>query len=112
MHLSEKVICQPAVVVKARQVSTANIADLQLLVTGWARSILKVLEIALETFLLVLGGANFVHFTEGECHRACFAENRDFLETGVDGVGKIGNLFELFNKSAGPFGGPPLGDRR
>lgn len=64
MHLSEEMIRQPAVVVKTRQVSTANVADLQLLVAGWTRGILKVLEIALKIFLLVFGGADFVHFTE------------------------------------------------
>ena len=64
VHLSEEVIRQPAVVVKTRQVGTANVTDLQLLVAGWTRGILKVLEIALQTFLLVLGGPDLVHFTE------------------------------------------------
>jgi hypothetical protein len=64
VHLSEEVVGQPAVVVKTRQVGTANVTDLQFLVAGWTRGILKVLEIALQTFLLVLGGADFVHFAE------------------------------------------------
>jgi hypothetical protein len=62
VHLSEEVVGQPAVVVKTRQVGTANVTDLQFLVAGWTRGILKVLEI--QTFLLVLGGADFVHFAE------------------------------------------------
>lgn len=112
MHLSEEVIRQPAVVVKTRQVSTANVADLQFLVAGWTRGILEVLQIPLQTFLLVFGGADFVHLTECQCDGACLAENRDFLETGVDCVGKIGNLFELSEKLVKPNGVPLIRDLR
>lgn len=45
-----------------------------------------------------------MHFTECKCDGACLAENRDFLETGVDRVGKIGNLFELYKKLVKPNG--------
>lgn len=65
MHLSEEVVCQSAIIIESTQVCAANVADLELLVAGWARGILEVLEVALISLLLVLRRADLVHFVKG-----------------------------------------------
>lgn len=66
---------------------------------GRARGILEVLEVAFTCLFLVLCRANLVHFVEGHCDGACLAENGNLEETGVDGVGEVGDLLELYKGS-------------
>lgn len=98
VHFSEEVIGQSAIVIQTGQVGTANITNLQLLVAGWTRGILQVLELALHGFLLVLGRADLVHFTHSQRNRPRLAQNGDFKKTGVDRVREIGDLFELLSE--------------
>lgn len=98
VHLSEEVICQSSIVVESTQVGTADVADLQLLVTRRTGGILEVLEVALASLLLMFGGAHFVHFGHGHCDGACLAEDGDFEKAAVDGVGEVSDLFELVRR--------------
>jgi hypothetical protein len=67
-------------------------------VSRGARGILEIFEIALNLFLLKFRRLDLVQFVHGHCDRARLAQNRDFEKTRVDGVGEIGNLFELLAK--------------
>lgn len=60
MHLSEKVIRQPSIVVEATQVRATHIADLQFLMARRTGRILEILQIPLATFLLLLCRADFM----------------------------------------------------
>lgn len=95
VHLAEEVVCQAPVVIQSAEVGAADVADLQLLVTGRTGGVLKVLEVALACFLLVFRGADLVHLVHGHCDGACLAENGDLEESGVDRVGEVGDLLKL-----------------
>jgi hypothetical protein len=60
VHFAEEVVGQPAIVIKTTQIGTADVANLQLLMTGWTGGILEILEFALAGLFLVFGGANLV----------------------------------------------------
>lgn len=60
MHFAEEVVGQPAIVIKTTQIGTADVANLQLLMTGWTGGVLEILEFALAGLFLVFGGANLV----------------------------------------------------
>lgn len=60
MHFAVEVIRQPPVVIQSTQVRTANITDLQLLVTARARSVRKGSELAFLLFSGSFGGADFI----------------------------------------------------
>lgn len=99
VHLSKEMIRQPPVVVEPTQVRTADIADLQLLVTRWPRGILQILEVSFVGFFLVLRRADFVQFVHSHRHRARLAKDGDLEKAGVDGVVEVGDLFQLERKS-------------
>lgn len=95
MHFSEEVIRQSSVVIKSTEVGPAHVADLQLLVAGWAGGILEVLQVALGCFLLVFRGADLVHLIQSHCDGARFAEDGDLEKASVDCVVEVGYLLEL-----------------
>lgn len=105
MHLAEEVVRQSSVIVESAQVRAAHVTDLQLLVTRWTGCILQVFEIALDSLLLVLCGADLVHLIQGQCDRARLAEHRDFEKARVDGVVQVGNLFQLERSQSGALQG-------
>lgn len=99
MHFTKEMICQSSVVIKATQICTAHVADLQFLMTGRTRGILKVLQFPLIGLFLVLGGADLMQFVERDGHGTGLAEDGDFEKSRVDGFGEIRDLFELQSMS-------------
>ena len=95
MHFSKEVICQSSVVIKATKIRAAHVADLQFLMTGRTRGILKVLQFPLIGLFLVLGRADLMQFVERDGHGTSLAQDGDLEQSRVDGFGEIRDLFEL-----------------
>lgn len=95
VHLPEEMIRQAAVIVETAQVCAAHVADLQLLVPGWARGILEILQVALADFFLVFGGADLVQLIQGEGDGRSLPQYRNFQKARVDCLSEVGNLFQL-----------------
>lgn len=87
MHLPIEMVRQSPIIIQTRQVSSADIADLQFLMSRGTGCIRKGLEFAFLFLFGSFGGANFVVFQDGECDRGRFAKNCNFEKAGVDGVG-------------------------
>jgi hypothetical protein len=60
VHFAEEVVGQPAIVIETTQIGSADVADLQLLMTGGTGGILEILEFALARLFLVFGGTDLV----------------------------------------------------
>lgn len=101
-------ISQPAVVVEAREVGAADVADLQLLVAGGAAGVAEVLELALALGLglggladaeeLLVGAGDVAEVAEdahlGEAAVDAVVELRDGLEQDVGLADLVGRLLE------------------
>jgi hypothetical protein len=95
MHLSVEVVRQATVVVKSAEVRTADVADLEFLMSRRTRRVGERFELLLtvgfglrglaDAEQLVLGTGDFAHGTE----------DFDFEEAVVNGGCEIGDAFEL-----------------
>lgn len=89
MHLSVKVVRQPAVVVEPAEVGAADVADLQLLVARGAGRVGEGLELLFALGLLLAGLADAEELVHGAGDFAHGAENFDFEEAVVDGCREV-----------------------
>ena len=75
MHLAEEVICQAAIVIKAREVCATDVAHLQLLVAGWTRGVGERFKLALLVFLLNLQQSDAVELLHSQIHCSLLTQN-------------------------------------
>lgn len=94
MHLAKEVVCQAAIVVQPRQVCTTYVADLQLLMSTGTRGITKTLELPLALILLYLVELQIMKLLHGHVDGALLAQNLDFHETRLDGLGQVADAFQ------------------
>ena len=95
MHLSIEMIRQTSVIVQPTQIRSTYITDLQFLMPRRTRCVGKGFEFPLLLLFGRFSDVDFVELGDGRGDGAGFAEDGDFEETGVDGAGEIGDLFEL-----------------
>lgn len=98
MHLPIEMIRQSSIIVKPTEIGSTYITDLQLLMSRGTRRIRKGFKFSLLFFFGSLGDVYLMEFCDGCGDGAGFAEDGDFEESGVDGAGEIGDLFELCNR--------------
>ena len=87
MHLPIKVVRQPAIVIQPRKIRAADVANLELLVARGTARFGERAEFALFVFLGGFGETDLVELGSGEGYAAGVAEDGDFEEAGVDGLG-------------------------
>lgn len=93
MHFPIKVIRQPPIIVQSTQIRATHITNLQFLVTRRPGGVREGFQLSFFFFFGRFGGADFVVFVNGECDGGGFAEDGDFEESGINGVGEVGYLF-------------------
>jgi hypothetical protein len=95
MHLAVKVVGEAAIVVEARQVGAADVADLQLLVARGPAGVGQGLELALLVALGLHGLLDAEELLVGARDLGGFAQDFDFEQARLDGLGEVGDLFQL-----------------
>jgi len=95
MHLPEEVIRKSTVVVKPREIGAADIADLQLLMAGRTRRVLKGTELLPAFVEFVLHHAHAPELDGGQVDAADAQEHADLGYTAVDVVFEVTDLLNL-----------------
>lgn len=98
MHLAEEVVGETAVVVEAREVCAADVADLQFLVSRRARGVRESLELTFLVLLLNLQQPDAMELLH--CHVHCSYFSHD-LHLGQGCFDALGELVDSFEKRIG-----------
>ncbi len=84
VHLSIEVIRQSSIVVEPRQIRSADVADLQLLVAGWTTGVAEILKLTLAFGLRLRGLAYTEELLIGPRHLAQLAQDLHLGQPAVD----------------------------
>jgi len=91
MHLAVEVIREAPVIVQSTQICATDITDLQLLMTGWTRSLAERFELALAIRLDGLCLAELKVFRHGKVDAARRCKDLNLLQAGSDCFCEVGD---------------------